>query len=313
VKFDEGITLVEFDIITQVAFGIEFNALEEPHGEHREFLERTSKVLAEMLAQSGEPTRKFSSVPEAKQLPIERKRVIELVRKFRSQSKGSIVGAEGGKGLSELIDSVEGLTEDERLANFFIFVLGGYDTTAHALAFTMHNLLTHPEIMKRCVAEVDANVQGTFPDSQEIPRLEYVLQCFKESVRMYPTGNGTVRELTETKTINDVTLAKGTMVCIFSVAVNYNPKVWKDPFKFNPDRFTKENEAARPKASNFSFSYGPRDCIGRMMAYDTAMIVLGALLKRYTIELAPNYQFVFYSAWSTRPLNDLLLHFKRRE
>jgi len=143
-------------------------------------------------------------------------------------------------------------------------------------------------------------------------KLQYLKQCILEGVRMYPAGLGTMRTLTKTAAIDGVTLEKDTIVVIYSLSCNYNPKYWPEPFKFDPERWTKEKEAARPKGAFFSFGNGPRDCIGKSMAVDSAIIVLGSLLKRYSFELKPGYVFSFHTAWVAKPRNDLLVYVKRR-
>jgi cytochrome P450 len=94
--------------------------------------------------------------------------------------------------------------------------------------------------------------------------------------------------------------------------LHYNPKYWKDPYVFNPDRFSKEEELLRPKCAYFAFSQGPRDCLGKVFAQNEAVIVLGALLKNFILELDPKYELLIEMSITNKPLGGLPLKITRR-
>lgn len=57
-------------------------------------------------------------------------------------------------------------------------------------------------------------------------------------------------------------LPKGTTVILGVLDAHRNSNVWKDPLKFDPDRFLPERIAKQHHYSYIPFSAGPRDCIG---------------------------------------------------
>lgn len=51
------------------------------------------------------------------------------------------------------------LTDDEIIANAWVFLLGGFETTANALTYCSYLLATHPDVQDRVYQEILANFQ----------------------------------------------------------------------------------------------------------------------------------------------------------
>ena len=79
-------------------------------------------------------------------------------------------------------------------------------------------------------------------------------------------------------------LIQQTPVCVDTQSLNFSEKYWKEPDKFDPDRFA---NGARPvPGSLFRFGMGPRKCLGYRYALAITRIVLASVLQRYTLQLA---------------------------
>ncbi|XP_025016220.1 cytochrome P450 4F6-like [Tetranychus urticae] len=94
--------------------------------------------------------------------------------------------------------------------------------------------------------------------------------------------------------VKDKRLRKGSVVGIVVEATHHDPKVYPNPKKYDPDRWSPENASKIPKAAYIPFGYGPRSCIG----YRYAMIEL----KIYTIQIIRKF-----SLRSTRPHGSISL------
>lgn len=68
-------------------------------------------------------------------------------------------------------------------------------------------------------------------------------------------------------------LAKGSETIFAIRNVHLNEKYWPDPYKFDPDRFLPENVATRHPCAYLPFSFGPRNCIGKLI------VILVMLMK----------------------------------
>lgn len=61
---------------------------------------------------------------------------------------------------------------------------------------------------------------------------------------------------------DSLTIEKGQKIIIPVYAMHYDPKYYKDPEKFIPERFSTEEKAKRPNGIYLPFGDGPRMCIG---------------------------------------------------
>jgi cytochrome P450 family 4 len=65
------------------------------------------------------------------------------------------------------------------------FMFEGHDTTASNMTFTLFLLANHPEIQRRCQAELDQIFEGSDRDatSTDLGQMKYLESCLKESLR----------------------------------------------------------------------------------------------------------------------------------
>lgn len=55
----------------------------------------------------------------------------------------------------------------------------------------------------------------------------------------------------------------GTEVYILIIALHTNENIYKNPHKFDPNRFTSEEQSKRGPYDYIPFSAGSRNCIGK--------------------------------------------------
>ncbi len=84
-------------------------------------------------------------------------------------------------------------------------------------------------------------------------------------------------------TINGVHIEKGIVVNIAIYAIHYNPKIWPEPEKFNPYRFTPEEKAKHGPQDWIPFGSGPRNCIAMRLALTELKIATAYMLRKYRI------------------------------
>lgn len=75
-------------------------------------------------------------------------------------------------------------------------------------------------------------------------------------------------------------IPKGTEWSIDIHSLHHNPEIWKDPFKFDPERFAPGGEADNQEGVTWvPFSHGQRQCIGMNFSLAEQRVILCMLCK----------------------------------
>jgi len=166
-------------------------------------------------------------------------------------------------------------------------LLAGHETTATALAWTTHRILTEPGVYD-ALREENARVVGSRPVSpDDVPRLEYLDAVVKETLRLNPVIPDVMRLVKRPLRIGGVDLPEGVAVAPNIYAAHRRADVWPDPLRFRPERFI----GTRPSPYEFfPFGGGMRRCLGMAFALYEMKVVLATLFAQAELALAPGYR-----------------------
>lgn len=201
--------------------------------------------------------------------------------------------------------------EDLMLDNFVTFLIAGQETTANQLAFCIMELARHPDIMEKAQQEVDA-VIGMKKEisNDDLGELTYLSQVLKETLRLYPTAPATSREVSEDMTVGGYHVPGGAIHMFDSYVCGRMDKFFKDPLKFDPDRF--HPDAPKPYYCYYPFALGPRACLGQKFAQMEAKVVMAKLLQRFEFSLVPGQSFDILDTGTLRPKSGVMCNIKHR-
>lgn len=192
-------------------------------------------------------------------------------------------------------------------------LLAGHETTANALAWTWRLLSENPDAEARLHAEVDAALGGRPPNAEDLPRLPYTRRVFAESLRCYPPAWVIARRALEDCPLGAFTLPSGALVLMSQWVTHHDSRYYPDPFRFDPERWTPDAAADRPRFAYYPFGGGSRICIGEQFAWMEGVLVLAALASAWRFRLARGHRAAALPSITLRPKYGMRMIAQRRQ
>ncbi|KAJ0330007.1 hypothetical protein COL5a_003838 [Colletotrichum fioriniae] len=210
--------------------------------------------------------------------------------------------------------------------NSQILIAAGSETTATLLAGLTYLLTQNPRVLAKLTTEV----RSTFTHPDEITftgvnSCKYLLACIEEALRVYPPSPQPHHRIVPAggATVDGVFLPEGTSVSIPIYAASHSPINWTLPEEFIPERWmtTKDGGseegagdedvdvrlfAGDQRDASQPFQVGPRNCIGRNLAYAEIKIIMARLVWQFDIENATEGDWIgtqkVFMVWEKAPL-----------
>jgi cytochrome P450 len=184
-------------------------------------------------------------------------------------------------------------------------LLAGHETTAATLSWTWYLLDRHRDVAERLRSEILGALGDRDPTVEDLPQLEGATRVIEEAMRLYPPAWIITRVAKEEDEIGGYRVAPGTVVMLSPYLTHRSKEVWPEPERFDPDRFTAERSAERPRFAYFPFAGGPRQCIGSEFALTEATLMLTTIVRRFRLELASQREVVPQPVTTLRPRGGL--------
>ncbi|HLY26654.1 MAG TPA: cytochrome P450 [Aggregatilineales bacterium] len=278
------------------------------------------RVIREVLALIEESFRALVPTPYWIPTPHNRK-MREAMKRLSAVIDGFIVerrasGEDKGDFLSLLLtaqDEESQIMTDAQVRNEAMTLFGaGHETTAVTLMWAWYLLSQNPEVETRLHDELSHVLAGRLPTVEDLPGLPYLEMVVKETMRLYPAAYIISRDANETVNLNGYTVKKGQTLFINVFGIHRDERFYADPDRFDPERFSAENEKKLPKYAYIPFGGGPRVCIGNSFSLMEARLLLATLAQRYSLSVAPGFKVVPERQFTLRPKFGLQMVIKAR-
>src|SRR5882757_4041737 len=145
------------------------------------------------------------------------------------------------------------MTAQEVRDHVITIFLAGHETTAMAMTWTWFLLSQHPVEEARLHAELDLVLGGRAPAHEDLSKLTYTRMVADETMRIYPPVHTMARAAIGEDTLAGRHIPKGSTVMIAPWLLHRHVKLWDNPGRFDPERFSAERSAARARFAYLPF------------------------------------------------------------
>jgi sterol 14-demethylase len=177
---------------------------------------------------------------------------------------------------------------DEITGMFISMMFAGHHTSSGTAAWTLIELLRHPDVLAGVVAELDQLYADgstvSFQALREIPRLE---SAVKEALRLHPPLILLLRVANGDFTVNGYAIRRGDYVGATPAISNRIPEDFPEPDAFDPARYAEpRQEDLVNRWTWIPFGAGRHRCVGAAFAMMQLKAIFSVLLRDFTFELA---------------------------
>jgi sterol 14-demethylase len=194
----------------------------------------------------------YADIPSFRARDAARIALVELVQGIMD---GRTTGSAAGGDDSDLLDVLMSISNDEgdprftadTITGMFISMMfAGHHTTSGTAAWTLIELLRHPDEMAKVIVELDElyadGTEVSFQALREMPHLEAAI---KEALRLHPPLILLLRVANVEVEVDGCRIAPGKMVAASPAISNRIPEAFEDADKFRPGRYLTDPGADR--------------------------------------------------------------------
>ncbi|MGW6456441.1 cytochrome P450 [Streptomyces sp. NPDC055078] len=174
-------------------------------------------------------------------------------------------------------------SDREMFEHVMSFFIGGTETAASLLAWSLHLLSRHPAPYRRLEAELDEVLGHKDVSYRDLAHLTYMRCVLNEALRLYPPGWLLSRATLTSTLLAGYRLPPGTGVFFSPYTFQRDPSVFVQPDRFDPDRWSAERLGPEQKAAFMPFGLGARRCIGEAFGIAESQMALAVLLRRWRV------------------------------
>jgi len=213
-------------------------------------------------------------------------------------------------------EDATGMSDEQIRDEVLTIFLAGYETVANALTWTWYLLSQNPYVETKLHKELDVVLgrgsYATLPTLADFPNLRYTEQVFAESMRLYPPAWAMGRQSTRPITLGPYRIPAGAHFFFSQYILGRTPEYYPDPLRFDPDRFTPENSATRPRFAYFPFGAGSRQCIGESFAWMEGVLTIATIAQRWRMSYLGTTPPIPQAKITLRPRDPLLMQLTPR-
>lgn len=181
------------------------------------------------------------------------------------------------------------LTDEEIVDELILMLAAGVGSTASILAWVWHQIMRDPDIAAAVRTEIDEVIGDEQVGIEHIEKLPYLRLVITETLRFrgpwvsMQNADGAV-------SFGELTLPDGAVIVYSPYLVHHDPRYYRDPDIFDPQRWAPGRVEQIDKKAMLPFGVGSRHCPGNSFAQMSITLATAALFSRWQPVPEPHYR-----------------------
>jgi cytochrome P450 len=181
-----------------------------------------------------------------------------------------------------------GFDDEELRDQIKTLLLSGHETTARSASFALLASVAGGTIVERLRDEAQRVLGGPGSLLEKVDQLVYTEAFVQEVLRLEPPVWSIERKALSDDVVRGYSIPAGSSIVLSPIVTHRHPAFWDEPSAFRPERFL-EAGCPRHRLAYFPFGGGARSCVGGNVAIIQLKLMLAAIFREFTFELAPGF------------------------
>ncbi|GAA3737215.1 cytochrome P450 [Streptomyces tremellae] len=184
----------------------------------------------------------------------------------------------------------EPLTEDDVRSEAITMFGAGTETASTTMTWLLHELVRHPDVLARVVAELDGHLgdpAGAADDvltPETFEHLPYTRDTLRELLRLHTPNAFLMRTAARDLTLGAYRIPAGSELLFSLTALHRHSEFFPDPHTFDPDRWSADaRSCGAARRAAMPFGAGKHKCVGEDLAWAEIGVVAATLLRTYRL------------------------------
>ncbi|XP_074651850.1 cytochrome P450 20A1-like [Tubulanus polymorphus] len=205
--------------------------------------------------------------------------------------------------------------DEQKACDVLAYMIGGFHTTGSLMTWAFYFLATHSDVQDKLFKEVSKTLnikEEMTPDM--VKQMPYLQQVVDETLRCAVVGPIAARYKPDTDTtLGGHVVPQGTPV-IHALGVCFqDEKLYPQPHKFDPERFSKEQLKTRPPHSFEPFGFaGKRKCPGYRFSQTESYIFIARIIRQFKLKMVPDQVITPVYGLVTQPDEEIWITISER-
>ena len=194
--------------------------------------------------------------------------------------------------------------EDETILSLILgLMFAGHETTAGQAAWTIVELIQHPEYLALVQQELASSLAPAQSiDGKALSSLEHIFWAVQEVTRIHPSADMLWRRAEEEIDLGDYRIPKDWNLMVSPGIAQRLPSLFAEPQDFDPLRFAPNRKEDRQhRFALIGFGGGIHKCAGMNFANNEMMMISALLFQQFDLELLTENPQATHDMGASRP------------